>query len=70
MKTERQRWCDSCNRTGKVRVNVAAASTSGQNFGTCNTEEMRVCFRCGGRGKVVEVTETTVIERRLEDNEK
>ena len=62
-------WCDMCNRTGKIRVNIAALSTSGQNLGTCNAEEMRVCPRCGGRGKVVEITETIFSERRLEDNE-
>jgi DnaJ-class molecular chaperone len=70
VKTERKIRCDRCSGTGKVRVNVAAMCTSGNNWGTFNPEEMRICPECDGNRIVVEVTETVTTYRKLEDNEK
>lgn len=70
MKKEARRWCDRCNRTGKVRVDLAARDTSGGTWGSCSHESEMKCPDCGGRGERIEITETIVTYRKLENNEK
>lgn len=65
MKTERQIKCEKCSGTGLVRVDIAAMSTSGQSWGTCNPEETRICPACDGEGIVVEITEVVITYRKI-----